>query len=261
MIDYNPDTGKADSYEQGELIISWNQDDHVYQWPDTIKCRFTLTNTGEIPLTNIRVANKKVGITTTYEELFTVAKLRDQKTIIAGFDIPITEDVSNLTMLYYDIHYKVGDDQTWTRMGSINYQVQPHDYSKDYLTFEALEDGTFTLNIGSSVINDDGPIRSVSYSIDNGKTWNTIDSIPKYVTTSITTPNVKSGDTVLWKGEAGAYANNVTNNAINLASYFSSTGNFNVKGNIMSLLYNDDYIDKTLFPSDGYYGPVFFYLF
>jgi len=40
----------------------------------------------------------------------------------------------------------------------VHYNPYVHDYSQDYLTFVALEDGTFTLT------------RNVSYSLDNGET-------------------------------------------------------------------------------------------
>lgn len=119
------------------------------------------------------------------------------------------------------------------------YRVSPepqHDYSKDYLTFEALEDGTFTLTIpdiiGTSIIT------HVSYSIDNGKSWNKTNNVSSS-TIIITTPTVYKGNKVLWKGVAESYGS-TTKTGIHSAS-FSSTQQFKVYGNILSLLQEDEF--------------------
>lgn len=120
----------------------------------------------------------------------------------------------------------------------------PINYKKKYLTFEALEDGVFTLAIGSEVSTD--RLASVSYSLDNGETWvdtNNVDG----KTVTITTDEVPAGDKVLWKGNGVAMANDDINfdttasNRLKLVSNFSSTGKYNISGNIMSLLYGDDF--------------------
>ena len=56
-----------------------------------------------------------------------------------------------------------------------------------YLTFEALEDGTF------SFTNTGTPTGSVSYSLDNGTTWTTLGA-------GSSTPTITAGSKVLWKG-------------------------------------------------------------
>ena len=109
-----------------------------------------------------------------------------------------------------------------------------------YLAFTALESGTFTLTIPANV--GTSYIESISYSTDEGVTWTTTNNTSSAVT--ITTPTISEGDTVLWKGNS---------KSISIADYesvFSSTGNFNVSGNIMSLLYGDNFSDKTSFPSE-----------
>lgn len=96
----------------------------------------------------------------------------------------------------------------------------PHDYSRDYLTFVATESGTFKFS-GSSV----------NYSLDNGETWTTLAS-------NTNSPTVNSGNTILWKASlTPSYSKGV--------GKFSSTGIFDVEGNPMSLLYGDDFRDKT----------------
>lgn len=112
----------------------------------------------------------------------------------------------------------------------------PHD-CKEYFTFEALESGKFTLTIPSNV--NSTHITSVSYSTNNGSTWTTttIDSTVQ----TITTPTITAGGKVLWKGIANCYASGASSNA----SQFSSTSRFIVTGNIMSLLYGDNFLNNT----------------
>ena len=66
-----------------------------------------------------------------------------------------------------------------------------------YLTFTALEDTTFKLTIGSAV--SESILSSISYSTDNGKTWNTTNNVDSE-TVTITTPTINTGNKVLWKG-------------------------------------------------------------
>jgi hypothetical protein len=119
-------------------------------------------------------------------------------------------------------------------------------FDNEYLTFEALESGTFTLTIGSAVTT--GDVVSVSYSLDNGETWTTTNNVQGQKVT-ITTPTVNAGDEVLWKGNAVRMANKSNENS---ASTFSSTANFNARGNVMSLLYSDDFKDEVSLSGKDY---------
>ena len=91
---------------------------------------------------------------------------------------------------------------------------------------------------------------SISYSTDNGTNWVTtaIDNTSQ----TITTPTIAQGDKVLWKGEGSALAENGSS-SIN-SSKFSSTGNFNVCGNAMSLLYGVNFENQTAFPNGSSYN-------
>ena len=104
--------------------------------------------------------------------------------------------------------------------GDVHYNPYvPHDYSQDYLTFVALETGTFkfrTENINNII----------SYSIDNGTTWTQGKNV-----------SVTNGDKVMWKGTMTSSSSGI--------GKFSSTGNFDVQGNIMSLLFGDNYKGQT----------------
>ena len=109
----------------------------------------------------------------------------------------------------------------------------------DYLCFTALDDNmqfTFTkyINLPNTTI------PSISYSLDGGDTWTKVAMSGSGNEDIITTPAVNAGGKVLWKAEAGRFAISPTG-----YSTFTANGRFNVSGNIMSLLYGDNYGDKT----------------
>ena len=106
------------------------------------------------------------------------------------------------------------------------------DYSKKYLTFTALESGTFTLTIPGNVST--GLLTSISYSTDNGASWTTTNNLPSQVV--ITTPTISAGKSVLWKGIGRKMS---SSSADGYYSNFSSTGRFTVSGNLLSLLFGN----------------------
>lgn len=92
------------------------------------------------------------------------------------------------------------------------------DYSQEYFTLEAVEGGTFTFTSKNDNV--------VSYSLDNGVTWVTGNSV-----------TVNAGESVIWKGTFDA-------NSMG-SGRFTSTASFKAKGNIMSLLYGDNFKGQT----------------
>ena len=124
--------------------------------------------------------------------------------------------------------------------GDVHYN--PFSYADEYLTFVALEDTTFKLTIGSAV--SESILSSISYSTDDGETWNTTNNVDSQ-TVTITTPTISEGEKVLWKGSGTGVSTTIDNNdRPSTSSIFSSSGEFNVEGNIMSLIYDDDFSDK-----------------
>ena len=121
-------------------------------------------------------------------------------------------------------------DATWEVTGASgvpagwNVKYGP-DMSEQYLTFTALENGSFSFS------NTGTPTGSVSYSLDNGTSWTTLSA-------GSSTSAVTTGSKVLWKGNYKGTSGSDFGN-------FSSTGKFNVSGNVMSLTYGDDFKDKT----------------
>ena len=104
-----------------------------------------------------------------------------------------------------------------------------HDYSRDYLTFRVLSAGTIAWNsLGT------GQAKTIQYSLNNGE-WTTITA------STSTTISVSVGDVVRFKGTNTSYAGS---NA-NYSGFDGGTATFNVEGNIMSLVYGDNFIGNT----------------
>ena len=100
-------------------------------------------------------------------------------------------------------------------------------WDNEYLTFIPIDDCTFTFSQRGT--------GTLYYSIDSGKTW-----------TPGTSVSVSGGLKVMWKGSM------IPNRSSSTSDYtdtgigtFSATGQFKVRGNIMSLLYDDDFIGKV----------------
>lgn len=126
-----------------------------------------------------------------------------------------------------------------TTTATISMDIAASGFENQYFTLEALESGTFTLTIPAGV--DSTYMTSISYSVDDGANWTTttIDNTAQ----TITTPTINAGDKVLWKG--------IGKQMCKYPAYtvFSNTIRFNVSGNIMSLLYGDNFIGQTSFAS------------
>ena len=99
----------------------------------------------------------------------------------------------------------------------------PPSYESQYLTFVAQESGTFSFTSG---YNSD----MIYYSLDSGTTWSEL-----YANRS--TPTVNANSTVMWKST-------ISPNTYQSRT-FSSTRRFYVEGNVMSLLYGDNFGGQT----------------
>ena len=122
-------------------------------------------------------------------------------------------------------------------------------YQWQYLSTVALEDScVFTLTIGSAVTT--SMVSDVSYSTDKGNTWTNIENVNDE-TVTITTPEISKDNFVLWKGNGIRYG--FSSSQFYQLSYFKCEKEWEVRGNIMSLLYNDDFLNKTALPqSNGF---------
>lgn len=138
-----------------------------------------------------------------------------------GFDLSTIQDAkfgnSQVSSIYY------GANLIWP--------TTPHDYSQDYLTIVALEGGWITWE-GSHNI-------TISVSTDNGTTWTAYQSTPaSSFGTHIATLN--AGEKILIKGNNTSYGFGGGG-----AESFRTLKKVNIQGNIMSLIYGDNFIGQT----------------
>lgn len=104
------------------------------------------------------------------------------------------------------------------------------DWEKQYLTFIPIEDAVFSW-----------AERAVSghleYSINGGQTWVTIAD-------GESTPTITTGSKIMWRGNLVPQLYSSTN--VGGIGTFSATGNYKAHGNIMSLLFYDNYYGSKL---------------
>lgn len=109
-----------------------------------------------------------------------------------------------------------------------------YDYSNEYFTIEALEDG-LTAKLS---------VNACEYRIDNGS-WNNLPA-------DTNTPSINKGQKLSFKG-------NLTPAPRRGIGTFTVNKQFNVSGNIMSLHYGDDFEDKTdLSKNDNAFYKLFY---
>lgn len=135
-----------------------------------------------------------------------------------------------------DINKMYIGDTLVNRVNDGDFQYMPkHDYASDYLTFDIVSGGTIAFSLQR---NNTAYTKTISASTDNGQTWTEMQSGYRQ---SASTINVSAGDKVIFKGTNAAYGNGQ-----NYCSTFSgSTAYFNACGNIMSLIYGDDFRGQT----------------
>ena len=130
--------------------------------------------------------------------------------------------------------------------GEVHYNpLPPHYYSQDYLTIESLEDNnTIGWKASGSSIR-----KTINVSTDGGQTWTNKTSS----TSGTALATLNNGDKLLIKGSNTAYGTS------DYYNYFTATQNFDVEGNIMSLLYGDNFIGETSLSGKDYVFKNLFY--
>lgn len=108
------------------------------------------------------------------------------------------------------------------------------EYDKEYLTFTALEDSTVGYEMPMYASDDELPVLDLQYSYD-GITWTNFDG----ATLSITKDSF-----VQFKGDNTEFHRNIGSFIIN--------GKVDASGNVMSIVYADNFIGKIDFPNDEF---------
>lgn len=96
--------------------------------------------------------------------------------------------------------------------------------------------------------------RTISISTDEGKTWTTATA----TTSGVTLATLNTGDTLMIKGSNNEYFDTGGSWNSPRSNMFTSSGNFYVEGNIMSLIYGDDFNDKTTLPTANSFRYMFY---
>ena len=129
---------------------------------------------------------------------------------------------------YVDVYSQVSYDggSTWETTATTPTLVEADSPDckqvKNYLRFTSKGSGTFTFYANGA---DSSNV--LSYSLDSGSTWTQLGN-------GVATPSVSNGDVIMWKGSS----HTINSNGIGT---FSSTTNFDVAGNAMSLYYGDNF--------------------
>ena len=121
-----------------------------------------------------------------------------------------------------------------TRLGYLNSDVatkyiQGNNYSQNYLTFDVLTDGTICWKAFGS------EAKTISYRI-NGGLWTSITSTSDGITFG-----VNEGDIVEFKGSNETYATSKSA----YSGFDGGTATYDISGNIMSLIYGDEFVGQT----------------
>ena len=113
-------------------------------------------------------------------------------------------------------------------IGGVKYQKDAPDPAKQYFTTIALEDSKFQLSGDTT--------NTIDYSLDGGSTWTTLAA-------NTDTPTVTAGTKIMWKGTLTPTSNAGIGTIA--AGPFYQNYRFSVEGNVMSLLYGDNFIGQT----------------
>lgn len=137
----------------------------------------------------------------------------------------------------------------------VHYNPIQHDYSQDYFTIVANGSGTITFTYTTGGTTD--VFTSMSYKKNDGE-WVTTQYSPNNGNTI--NVSVNSGDKVQWKGINSVFYYYDESSDVDSNGYFTSDCHVDVEGNIMSLLYGDNFANKTsLEGREGAFAGLFSY--
>ena len=156
--------------------------------------------------------------------------------------------VSGGTMVKPNVSHCVSENEV---------HYNPRTWADEYFTTVARENGTISFNIWKKMGTD--MIKSISYSTDNGETWATINNTDNKTANLVIDVGVNNGDKVMWKGDVtqlGYYDEYDYDEMV--GSFFSSTCEFDAQGNVMSLLYGDNFKSETTIENNYAFCSLFY---
>ena len=118
------------------------------------------------------------------------------------------------------------------------------DYTKEALTFNIISAGTINWTASNTSI-----AKTIDYKLNDGE-WA---SITSNTGSSAPTINVAEGDKIQFRGNNRQYSTNYSN----YNSFSGSTASFEAEGNIMSLIYGDDFKNKLTISSTYAFADLF----
>lgn len=137
-------------------------------------------------------------------------------------------DYSAATLVYPAVSYVAQSDNVMFDKTAPTPPPTPHDYSQDYFTVRAIDDD-ITLYLSTNIEGN-----TFSYSTDGGTTW----SEPR----GGIEVTINSGDTVLFKGSGNTTS---SNKPVCTLKPVDTDRQYELEGNIMSLLYGDNFVGQT----------------
>ena len=132
--------------------------------------------------------------------------------------------------------YSTYKNQTSTTVTQTCEYAPEHDYSSDYLTFKVLSPGTIAWKAFG------GLTKTIEYSVNNGS-WTSITSTADGVTI-----DVVANDMVRFRGAETTYATSKSA----YSGFEGGTAQFDIEGNIMSLLYGDGFASNSELTNSTY---------
>ena len=152
--------------------------------------------------------------------------------------IHLYETNDEFTKAYNGPDYK----EPWLSLTEENMKVNYNkpkliDFSAEPLTFNIVSDGTINWTASDSSLT-----KTIEYKLNDSNNWT---SITSNTDSSAPTITVNSGDKIQFRGNNEQYGIDYDN----YNSFSGSTALFKAKGNIMSLIYGDDFKNKLTISS------------
>lgn len=169
------------------------------------------------------------------------------------------EDIEYVSGTTYNVTFSCDENTGSTIKNTTIIFTQPHGraqstaveqqsanvpYEKQYLTFNILSNGAIIWRTNNASF-----VKTIVYKKNDDTSWT-----PLVPTTAGTSISVVAGDKVLFKGNNENYGDR---NAFSYCSFGNTTAQHTVCGNIMSLIYGDNFVSANTLNS----GSTFYYLF